>query len=200
MTKPTIGIEIELPWRYMLERVDPEAGELLASGRGYWTMSADDQARIEQGFNAVDAQYKERVNDVFGEDIARGNDGFTEFALRPKVESEELVVVTEGLFSEGLLRDNEVYSLHVTLGNVKYGNSAWLVLMATELSGGTTPGRIQEQGTWDRKGKAGIRPRWPEELALGARQGFEMRTPRWLCGLESNPACCPGSWRIVSQA
>lgn len=183
MTKPTIGIEIELPWRYMLGRVDPEAGELLASGGGFFHLSAEDQSRVQKGFDAVDAEYRERVNDVFGDDIADGKDGFTEFSLRPKAESEELVDVTNRLFTEDLLRDDEIYSLHVTLGSVKYSSSAWLVLMATELSGGTTSDRIKEQGTWDRKGIAGVRPRWPSEMELGARQGFEMRT-LVLCGSE----------------
>lgn len=176
MNKPTIGIEIELPWRYMLERVDPEAGEIMAGGNGFYTLSAEEQARVQQGFEAVDAEYKERINDVFGEDIANGNDGFAEFALRPKAESEELVQVTAGLFEEGILRDDELYSLHITLGNVACNRSAWLAIMATELSGGTTPDRIKQCGTWERKGHAGIMRRFPHEMALGARQGFEMRT------------------------
>lgn len=176
MTKPTIGIEIELPWGYMLDRVDPEAGELLGNSRGYWSLTAKEQARVQEGFDAVDAQYKEQVRDVFGEDIAEGNDGYTEFALRPKAEAEELVAVTTPLFTEGILREDEVYSLHVTLGNVRCSNSAWLVLMAAEVSGGTTPKRIKQQKTWDRKGQAGILKRHPAEMALGARHGFEMRT------------------------
>lgn len=36
MKHPTIGIEIELPWRHVLARVDTEAAELLAASDGFF--------------------------------------------------------------------------------------------------------------------------------------------------------------------
>lgn len=176
MRTPTLGIEIELPWPTMLRRVDDEAAELLAASSGFWGLPSVEKARIQKGFDRLDAAYKDLVGAAFDEDIARGNDGFAEFALRPKKDPEELVVTTAKLYKTGVLQDGEDYPLHVTIGNVPLVQSSWLVLMCMEMSGGTTPERIVQTKTWDRKGQAGILARSPAELQLGSTVGFEMRS------------------------
>lgn len=176
MTKPPIGIEIELPWATMLARVDQEAAGILSSSNGFWGLQRAQQDRVQLGFTALDELYKDVVLGQFGNDIAPGNDGFAEFAFRPKHEHKEIVELTEGLYDLDLLRRDEEYPLHVTLGDVPLTQSSWLILMCMELAGGTTSTRITQTRTWDRKGRAGILRREPHELQLGSVEGFEMRS------------------------
>jgi hypothetical protein len=176
MSEPTIGIEIELPWRTMLGRVDSEAAELLAQAASYYRLDKEAKARVQQGFDDVDAMYKDRLGDVFGEHIVEKSDGFTEFAFRPKDSAEQILDVAAHLSELDLLRDDEVYPLHVTLGGIAARNSSWLILMAAELSGGASAERMKQVNTWSGKGQAGVKERHPAELQLGAEVGIELRS------------------------
>ncbi len=176
MNKPTIGIEIELPWRSVLSRVDPEAGLILANSSGFYTLPDIEKARVQKGFDAVDEEYRDLVDSFFGEDIEKQHDGYREFAFRPKADHTEISEVAEGLYEAGVLVDGESYPLHVTLGGVAAKNSSWLILMAAELSGSATAKRLIEVNTWSQKGKAGVRERGAREMKLGSKVGVEMRS------------------------
>jgi hypothetical protein len=173
---PTIGIEIELPWQAMLARVDEEAAVILRESDGFYALDAPQRQRVQQGFDLVDLQYKERVEGVFGEDVAERSDGFTEFAFNPKQHHEEIVDTARRLYEQDILRSNESYPLHVTLGGIAAQHSSWLILMAAELSGGVSPERIIQIGTWSQKGQAGIRQRGARELQLGQSVAIELRS------------------------
>lgn len=176
MHTPTIGIEIELPWRHVLGRVDPEARDLLAGSNGYYSLEDAERARVQQGFDAVDERYKDLVGQFYGEDIEKQHDGYTEFAFTPKTSHERIAEVAERLYDAGVLLDGESYPLHVTLGGIAAKNSSWLILMAAELSGGASAERIAQVNTWSQKGIAGIRPRGARELKLDSKFAIEMRS------------------------
>lgn len=176
MIKPTIGIEIELPWRHVLRRVDPEAGELLRSPGGFYALPDVARARVQQGFDAVDERYRDLADSFFGDDIVKKSDGYTEFAFAPKRDHNDITEIASGLYDVGLLQDGEDYPLHVTLGGIAASNKSWLILTAAELSGGVTKERITQVNTWSQKGVAGIRQRGARELGLGATVAIEMRS------------------------
>ncbi len=160
----------------MLDRVDPDAAAILRDSSGFWKLSTPGRERVQRGFDAVDAQYREQIAGVFGERIKRGTDGYTEFALRPAYEYEALVPVVEGLYEEDILRRGEAYPLHVTLGSLPCDSRVGLLLMAVELAGGTTPDRIVQKGTWEQKGIAGVLGRKAHELAFDMTTGVELRS------------------------
>ena len=87
----------------MLARVDQEAAEMLAQHHSVYNMSAVDQERMQLGFDVLDEAYKDLVQAQFGDKIARGTDGFAEFALRPQYEHEELSEVVDGLYQKDIL-------------------------------------------------------------------------------------------------
>lgn len=176
MKQPTIGIEIELPWRTMLARVDEDAAQILAESQGYYSLGNIEQARVQVGFDRVDKEYKERVSKVFGELIKEKSDGYTEFAFTPRVSHEQLTETAASLYAEHILVGGEHYPLHVTLGGLSVKNSSWLVLLAAEMSGGSTQKRITQVNTWSQKGVAGMRQRGARELELGATVAVEMRS------------------------
>jgi hypothetical protein len=177
MTKPTIGIEIELPWRTMLDRVDPDAAGLLREAGNFRSMVGAERERVQMGFDAVDSVYRDLVADAFRSDlIRRGRDGYAEFAIRPVREYQELEPIVSGLYENGVLREGESYPLHVTLGAVRPVSKAGLVLMAVEVADGTTPERVIQKGTWEQKGQAGVLRRERHKLELDMTTGVELRS------------------------
>lgn len=176
MSEVTIGIEIELPWSTMLSRVDQDATKILQKSNGFYGLNIEEQARVQVGFDLLDEQYKELVNNSFGSEIYKGNDGYAEFAFRPKNEYQKIVETAYELYEKKILLPSDEYPLHITLGNVPLLQSSWLILMCLEFSGGTSKNRIIQKNTWERKGSAGILERRPVELTLGSVEGFEMRT------------------------
>lgn len=173
---PTIGIEIELPWRTIMRRVDSEAADILQDSGGFFALESLERQRVQQGFDAVDVQYKDLVAGCFGDDIAEKHDGYREFAFNPKHHHQDITEVARGLYEKGVLQDGEVYPLHVTLGGLSAKKGSWAVLMAAELSGGASGARMRQIGTWSQKGEAGIRQRSARELSLGASVAIEMRS------------------------
>lgn len=176
MNKPTIGIEIELPWQTMLRRVDQEAADILAESGSFYRLLGADRERVQQGFDAVDLAYKDTVQGVFGDDIKQKSDGYTEFAFSPQRDYSEIVEIADELYGKSILREGETYPMHVTLGGISARGNSWIILMAAELSGGASAERIRQINTWSQKGQAGIKQRSSAELELGYETGIEMRT------------------------
>ncbi len=171
------GLEIETPWATMLARVDEQAANLLAEVGNFYKLTPSAQDRVQKGFDALDAEYADRLSEVFNNpDVRRGKDSFAEFALQPKPDTEALVETVEGLYDVGLLVAHERYPLQVTIGNMPAGVDAAHVLMAAEICGGSSSQRILEVNTWSRRGVAGLHPRKPSELQLGMRIGVELRS------------------------
>lgn len=183
------GLEIETPWATMLARVDPEAASIFGRARRFYDLDTREQVRVQAGFDVLDATYQERLHEVFeGDKIRRGKDSFAEFALNPTFTPDEQIATVQGLYDVGILERGETYPLQVTVGNLCQGRSAGLVLLAAEISDGTTPARISEINTWSRRGIAGVYARKPSELQLDMTVGVELRSLS-LGGMEHLGTC-----------
>ena len=170
------GMEIELPWQVMLRRVDQDAADML-SGQNYNKMSAEDKARMDIGFGLVDDEYKAKIEKVFEDDaIKRGRDAYVEFALEPRRDSNDLLKTVSGLYGQDILREGEQYPLQFTIGNLPPRPSAYYLLLATEICGGTTGQRIREINSWSRRGVGGLWTRHSAELQFGMTTGVEFRS------------------------
>ncbi len=175
-TKLSYGLEIELPWSTMLRRVDPEAATFLLETGGFYRADEQMRARIQQGFDAVDARYKHAIDSVFGDDIRRGRDAYVEFALQPKETMQELTDTVNGLYDKSLLLEGEAYPLQCTIGNIPASPASSYILLAAEVCGGTSGARISELNTWAKRGVGGLWNRHAKEMQLGMKRGVELRS------------------------
>ena len=174
--QPSIGIEIELPWKVMLARIDQRAADALERHRSYWLTDGEDREIIQTALDELDATYKPKVDAAHVAGIGKGNDGYAEFALRPHYSIEPLLEQVAYLYESDLLRPDERYPLHVTLGGVALSRATGQLLFGLELVSGVRPERVLQANSWNRKGKAGVLNRQPHELALGYTKGVEFRT------------------------
>lgn len=174
--RPSIGIEIELPWKVMLARVDPRAAEILERNRSYWSTAGREREIVQTALDELDAEYKPKITAAHMAGIGKGNDGYAEFALRPHTEAKPLLDQVAYLYASDLLRLDEKYPLHVTLGGFALNKAAGQLLFGLEIVGRTRPERVLQSNSWNRKGRAGVLDRRPDELALGYTEGVEFRT------------------------
>ena len=174
--RPSIGIEIELPWKVMLARKDPRAAEILAQRRNYWLTQDEERDTIQAALDELDAEYKPKIIAAHSAGIGKGNDGYAEFALKPHYDVEPILDQVAYLYRSDLLRTGEIYPLHVTLGGFALNKAAGQLLFGLEVVGRTRPERVLQSNSWNRKGKAGALNRQPHELALECTKGVEFRT------------------------
>jgi hypothetical protein len=173
--QPSIGIEIELPWKVMLARVNPDAAEILARAGHYNMLKGNELDIVQAAMDEVDNQFKEKMLAAHTI-IGKGTDGYTEFAHLPRKSIEPVMDEVGDLFREDLLRVGEQYPLHITLGGIAVGSASGQLLFALEVVGNIRPERILQTHSWSRKGKAGMMKRQPHELSLGYKKGVEFRT------------------------
>ena len=165
--RPSIGIEIELPWKVMLARADSEAADILARRKSFWSTEGEERVTVQAALDKLDAEYKPKITAAHMAGIGKGNDGYTEFALRPQYAVEPILDQVSYLYQSDLLRLGEAYPLHVTLGGFALNRAAGQLLFGLEVVGRTRPERVLQSNSWNRKGKAGVLHRQPHELALG---------------------------------
>lgn len=172
----TIGIEIEMTWRQAF----PDIAQQWPSPADLQTYSQEYEA-FANAYDAKDKQLKpilERIKHVIPK---VGYDAYWEFSFLPahniSTTSAELGV----LYDAGILRDDQEYSLHMTVAGIENDRDAYAFLCGLEQSGGTSSGRISEavhstKGAWARKGAGGILKRRPDELVGKDETGYEFRT------------------------
>jgi hypothetical protein len=85
------------------------------------------------------------------------------------------------LYDAAILRNDQEYSLHMTVAGIDNDRDAFAFLCGVEQAGGTSPQRIIEaahskKGSWARKGKGGALKRRPDELLGDEEVGYEFRT------------------------
>ncbi len=177
-TTPTFGIEIEIPWRAMLNRFDHgKASRILREQGGFYNLTGTDKAYVQKVMNHVDAKYLERVAVAAEQGVpVSGNDGWKEFALRPRHDPKDILRDVQTLQNLDLVRDNEQYPLHLTIGNLAVNGDAYYLLASTEIYGDIRPARFTQQRTWAQKGRGGVKWRFSHELQLDTSKGVEFRT------------------------
>lgn len=181
-TNPTFGIEIELPWRAMLDRFDEgRASTLMRKRGGFRELTGADKEYVQEIMNEVDDWYKERVAAAAKQGVpVSGDDGWREFALHPRHNPQDILRDVQILQDLDLVRDNEHYPLHLTIGGLAVNASAYYLLSSTEITGNIRPNRFTQRHTWGQKGRGGIKWRFPHELELGMTEGVEFRTLEYM--------------------
>ncbi len=174
--QPAFGIEIELPWQHMLRRVDSEAADILRARSGYSNIHGSEQTKVQAAMDEVDRRYKDRVKRALARGIDEGRDGYVEFAHKPRFDTDEIIAEVGQLYDEGILRNDESYPLHVTVGGIEQSAASGYLIASAEIVGDIDPQRIRNQSTWAVKGRAGLKTRALSELQLGHTTGVEMRT------------------------
>lgn len=179
---PTLGIEIEIPWRNLIARVDPEAAVILTSAHSGFHSIEDpaERAYVQRAISTVEREYTGGVREARRRGIpTSGNDGFVEFALEPRNEPGDILADVSTLHGLDLMREGERYSLHITIGGVAARSSVSYLLGAVEIVGNIRPERVLQRGTWDLKCFGGMKYRPKEELQFGMTSGVEFRTPEY---------------------
>lgn len=175
---PTLGIELEVPWRTMLKRINGTAAELLAESEGgFYGLPQPEKEYVQAAMNVVDDQYKTKIAEAEAVGIPKsGNDGYVEFALQPRDTTTAIIADVQTLYDIGILQNNERYPLHITIGGIAAKNSVSYLLCSAEIIGNIRPERIMQHRTWNVKGQGGMKKRLRHELDLGATSGVEFRT------------------------
>lgn len=175
---PTLGIELEVSWQTMLRRVDKTAAELLADSEGgFYQLPKPEKEYVQTAMDAVDERYKAKIAEAAAAGIPKsGNDGYVEFALRPRDNTDAIIADVQMLYDIGILRNDERYPLHITIGGIAAKSSVSYLLCSAEIVGDIRPERIMQHRTWNVKGRGGMKQRFRHELDLGATSGVEFRT------------------------
>lgn len=162
----------------MYDRLDHgKASRLLREQGGYLNLIDGDRDYVHKMRDSVRAHYDSRVEAAVKQGVpTTGNDGYVEFALRPRYDPQDILRDVQILQDLDLIRDNEHYPLHLTIGGIAVNGSAFYLLSSTEIAGNIRPGRFTQRNTWAQKGRGGIKWRFPHELQLGTTEGVEFRT------------------------
>lgn len=176
--KPSLGVEIELPWIVMLHQVHQNtSAKLLRESEGYYALSDDEKAVVQRGFVKVDEQYRPKVARANELGIpSGGNDGYTRFALHPRANPQEIVRDVDTLYNLGLLSEKSHYPLHVTIGNIGATASAAYLLCSMEIMGDIHPPRFSQKHTSTIKDSGSVERRMAQESSLGDKKSVELHT------------------------
>lgn len=156
---------------------DEAAAILHAAPAGFYELAAEQKTIIQQGFDAVNHQFDERVAQAKRLGLhTSGNDGYVEFALPPRRTAEQAAADVETLYDLELLSLGQKYPLHMTLGGIATSASTAYLLCSTEIMGNISSERITQKNTWNVKGRGGAKNRPAHELQQGATKGVEFRT------------------------
>lgn len=172
----SIGIEIEMTWRQAFPKLSqryPSPSTLSKSSQLYKDFS--------HAYDAQDKQLQPVLEHIKNVIPKVGVDAYWEFSFLPthnmSVTSAELAL----LYDAGILRNDQEYSLHMTIAGITNDRDAFAFLCGIEQAGGTSPQRIidaanSKKGSWARKGKGGALKRRPDELMGNDETGYEFRT------------------------
>lgn len=176
---PTVGIEIELPWRTMLRQVGHQQAATLLEGAasGFHDLPDDEKTIVQAGFDEVDAIYDHRVAVAKQRGLpTSGNDGYIEFVLPPRSTPAEVTGDVAMLYDLELLVPENRYPLHLTIGGIASNAAASYLLCSTEIMGDIPGTRVMQRNTWNVKGRGGLKQRLSHDMQLDASKGVEFRT------------------------
>jgi hypothetical protein len=172
----SIGIEIEMTWRQAFPEVAHRypSPSTLMKGSGPYRDFSNEYDKEDKQLRPILEHIKKAIPRV-------GFDAYWEFSFLPTnnlgVTSAELSL----LYDAAILRNDQEYSLHMTVAGIDNDRDAFAFLCGVEQAGGTSPQRIIEaahskKGSWARKGKGGALKRRPDELLGDEEVGYEFRT------------------------
>lgn len=176
MSPLSVGIEIEMTWRQAF----PELSQRFVSPSTLHKKSEAYQA-FSNAYDMHDKQLRPTLEHLKNVIPRVGADAYWEFSFLPtnnlSITSAELSL----LYDAAILRDDQEYSLHMTVAGITNDRDAFAFLCGLEQAGGTSPQRIidaanSKKGSWARKGKGGTLKRRPEELMGDDIIGYEFRT------------------------
>ncbi len=173
----SIGIEIEVKFRYYFPEIFKEY---------FIDKKWDEYNDIEKEIISSKIETNEKVllpllESTVIAGIPKGNDKYWEFAFNPVNDLTLLYYQIEILKSNNLIPEGE-HSLHISIGGLKPDKKLYHILMILELlflkkerilSGFDFKKKMN--GTWAKKGRAGIFPKFKSDL-IDSEIGSELRT------------------------
>lgn len=172
---PTLGTEIEVPWRVLIEDHEEWFTEPYSAFSPTKKQAFDDYCtkREKELFPLYDA--------TVAAGVPRGRERFHEFANAPVAYYETLAEEVRLLFAAGLIPEDENLSLHLTIGDLRRTKDAGLLTCLVQLLGGSNPYRLtlprKVSKRWDVKSVVGgIKERSEQYLEMGRKQAIEIRT------------------------
>jgi len=172
----SVGIEIEMTWRQAF----PELSQRFVSPA---TLHKNSEAyqTFSDAYDAHDKQLRPVLEHIKNVIPRVGADAYWEFSFLPTNNLSVTTAELSLLYDASILRDDQEYSLHMTVAGITNDRDAFAFLCGIEQAGGTSPQRIidaanSKKGSWARKGKGGALNRRPEELMGDDIIGYEFRT------------------------
>jgi len=173
---PTIGIEIEMTWAQAF----PTLAEQW-KGLKFQDSPLDRTLPENQEFDKLDQELQSKLTEVKKVIPRVGIDGYWEFSFHPSKHIGVTIAEAQTLYDASILHEGLNYATQMTIAGINNDRDAFAFLCALELSGGSSPERIESaatslKGTWARKGKGGLLKRRPEELMGMDTEAYELRT------------------------
>lgn len=176
----TIGAEVEVRWRSYFPHLWRKY--FLNGRRSYEQLSDYEKQKLTEECSRLEEGLLRNLQAIEKIGVPRGNDRYWEFAFLPVHHPATLIREISTLRGSHMIPERNRHSLHITIGGLPQSKDTGFLLMLLELLGYTSPERIKagsvadRVATWDRKGRAGQRPRDPSVLLLGKTEGVEFRT------------------------
>ena len=177
MLIPTIGAEIEIPWRCVI----PDYYTWF--NQPYTDFSDEKRARFNEVCEQIDARLKKLYEFTVDAGIPKGRERYHEFAHNPVNWHGTLADEINLLFDAGLIPSNQNLPLHLTVGGIPLTKKVGILAFILESVGGSTGERIRKpynqpyiQQSWNRKGTAGLKERSEDVMQGRYKTGTEIRT------------------------
>jgi hypothetical protein len=176
---PTIGLEIELPHRILVRRLE----YALPQGSSYETLAPEQKSQADDIFDAIDAEWKPKMAALKTAGMIIGRDNFAEIITPPYHHNSSLRQLTDYLFAAEFLPVGGELPLHLTVAEINVrGQNLQIQYLARmlELLEGSTDRRMLEplmggQRQWTRKNSDGFIQRSSSNLAGSSQHGVELR-------------------------
>jgi hypothetical protein len=178
--KTSIGIEIEVKWRYYF----PQLWEQYMSNCSYEDLLPDERDDLTNRCVAIENVLRPKLRATAECGLPSGADKYWEFAFDPVTDVTLLDTQVQILRHHQLIPDGK-HSLHITIGNLRITKDVYVLLLLLETLG-CNPERIESgfnkkfpEGlslTWAKKGNGGLYPKELEDLKHGATRAVELRT------------------------
>jgi len=177
---PTIGIEIEMSWMQAFPAMAEKWKESTVRPNTLGVFSPA-YREFHKTYDANDKALRPILEEIEHVIPRVGKDAYWEFSFLPSKHIGVSMAELQTLYDASILYDGIPYATHMTVAEIDNDRDAFAFLCGLELSGGSTPARIEtaissQKGSWARKGKGGILKRQPTELMGSDTKGYEFRT------------------------
>lgn len=178
ISRYSVGIEIEIKFRYYF----PELFKEYFEGKKYFEYSDTEKDHISNLIKEAEIDLVKVLDSTVKCGLEKGLDRYHEFNFSPVYDLSLLVYQIELLKKSNLIPPGE-HSLHITIGDLVLSKNSYYILMILQLlfvnkdriKGGFSKCKYNKNGTWAKKGRAGILNKNKYDL-INSENGVELRT------------------------